>query len=580
MLSYLRIRNFGIFQDVELELRPGLSVFTGETGAGKSMIIDAVMACLGYRTSSDVIRTGEERATLDLLVIPGKDDGELREYLGDSAEISIQRDVLQERSYLRINGRIATMAMAQSLGSRLVDIHGQQEHHSLLRPQNYLRILDGMRRDLVEPAKSEFARLFEERQAILREMQDLRKDADTRKREIDLLSFQVEEIDRSRLKPGEEEVLRQEHLILSSQKRLMELTREAYRKLYSGEPGVPPVFELLGVAISLFKKVASTDPSAEKVCEALDQVMFSLESALDAIRAYEKKLTLDPRRLKEVEERLDLLERLKSKYGGNVEKILEYGAQAKKKLDTLIRADEILESLDRKLRDVEAQMVSTGQKLSDRRKEIASHMEKTVSKTLEDLGMPGARFIVRVEREPDPNGICAGGEKVRVFPDGFDRVSFLFSANPGEIPMPLHKVASGGELSRLMLAIKSYLEESDPVPVLIFDEIDAGVGGKAGQAIAEKLWDLSRTHQVLCVTHLASIAAMADNHYVVSKFEKDGRTFAKVELVEGERRVREISRMLSGTDMEISLEHGRELLLSAQKYKEAQKARSAPTKTQ
>lgn len=538
------------------------------------MIVDAVMACLGYRTSREVIRTGQDRAILELLIdldskeewLEGADD--FKEMLDGGTQIAIQRNILPERSYLRINGRISTMGTAQSLGARLVDIHGQQEHHSLLQPENYLSILDSIRKDLTEPHKLTFKRLLQERRSLLAKLEELTKDLPSREREIDLLSYQLDEIKKAHLKVGEEEKLREEHRVISSQKELLELAQQAYQKMYAGIPGMPSVFEQVGESVFLLKKAASIDPSAEKVCDALEQVSYALEVALDLLRDYVKSLSFDPHRLKEVEDRLDLLERLKSKYGSSIEKIMEYEKEAQRRLEILFHTDEIVEQVKNKLGAVEKEMAVLGRKLSEIRQEIASDMEKNVSNTLGKLGMPNAKFLVKIEKEHDAQGIQMGNHKVRAFSSGFDKVNFLFSANPGEAPLPLQKVASGGELSRLMLAIKSYMEEVDPVPTLIFDEIDAGVGGKAGQAIAEKLWHLGRRHQVLCVTHLASIAAMADHHFVVSKTEKNGRTFAQVRNVKGDLRIKEIARMLSGSDLHISLEHAKELVLSADNYKQ------------
>ncbi len=574
MLTYLRIRNFGIFHDIDLELGPGLTVFTGETGAGKSMIVDAVMACLGYRTSSDVIRSGEERAVLDLLISPGAASGILRhdwaDILGDETEIAVQRDILPERSYMRINGRVATMSMAQSMGSCLVDIHGQQDHHSLLKPQAYLSVVDSLDKEAVSPVKAQYHAAYARRQQILSGMEELRRDTSQRKREIDLLSYQIDEIDRAELKQGEEEALRQEHRVLVSQRQLMELAQEAYERLYDGSGRVSSAYEHITQSISLLSRAAAIDPDAMSTGKALEQVLYSLEVTLDLLRGYQKGLSLEPSRLKEVEGRLDLIEKLKAKYGSTAEEVLEFKNLSSTRLKRLLHASDILSGFEKELGQIENKIADCGIKLTCLRRETASMMEKSISSALQELGMPGAKLSVVLEHQEDTGfGIKVGDRKLKPFVDGFDRAAFLFSANPGEPPLPLYKVASGGELSRLMLAIKSCMEESDPVPTLIFDEIDAGVGGKAGQAIGEKLWKLGRTHQVLCVTHLASIAAMADTHFAVFKEEKRRRTYGQVAVLTGEDKAREIARMLSGTDLGVSLEHGRELIATAKAFKES-----------
>lgn len=573
MLTYLRIRNFGIFDDIDIELGPGLTVFTGETGAGKSMIVDAVTACLGYRTSADTIRSGEERAILELLISPPKHIvprlNDVVDVSQDIPEIMIQRDILPERSYMRINGKIATMSMAQAIGSYLVDIHGQQDHHSLLRPQNNLSILDQMIKGEIDKIKREYQEAYSARQDILRRSEELNRDASQRKREIDLLSYQVDEIDKAELRRGEEEELRQEFRVLSSQRNLIQLAQEIYGLLHEGAKGFGSAYEQLTQSTALARKIAGNDPSGDNLVHDIEQVLFSLEVAVDTLRDYQRRLQLDPSRLKQVEARLDLIERLKAKYGGTVDQILKYRDVSAERLATLLNADEILRELHETLSQVEARMTDLGGRLSAIRRQTSVEVAGRVSSVLEELGMPGARFVISLDRQDDDRyGIPVDGRKIKAFADGFDVVEFLFCANPGEAALPIHRVASGGELSRLMLAIKSCMEGVASVPTLIFDEIDAGVGGKAGQAIGEKLWQLSQNHQVLCVTHLASIAAMADTHLVVNKHEKRGRTYAEVTEVTDEHRAREIARMLSGTEIGVSLDHGRELLAAAKQYKQ------------
>jgi len=581
LLTYLRIRNFGIFNDIDLELGPGLTVFTGETGAGKSMIVDAVMACLGYRTSPDTIRAGEERAILELLVSPPRHIvPELNHVLNVSQEvpeIMIQRDILPERSYMRINGKIATMSMAQSIGSYLVDIHGQQDHHSLLKPQNNLPMLDEMSKGVIDEVKREYQSAFARRQDMLMQAEELNRDASQRKREIDLLSYQVDEIDEAGLRVGEEEELRLEYRVLASQRNLIELAQEAYERLYEGPKGLQSAYDQITQSISLARRIAGIDPAAEKTAQSVEQVLFSLEVAVDLLRDYQRGLSLEPSRLKQVEARLDLIERLKAKYGSTIDQVLEYRDVSAARLARLQGADEILRGLQEELSQIENEMKALGKKLSAMRRETSLETEKRISSVLEELGMPGARFMVVLDYQADnESGILVDGRKIRAFADGFDRAGFLFSANPGETPLPIHRVASGGELSRLMLAIKSCMEGAMSVPTLIFDEIDAGVGGKAGQAVGEKLWQLSQHHQVLCVTHLASIAAMADTHFVVTKYEKGGRTYAEVAEVGDEHRAKEIARMLSGTEIGVSLDHGRELIAEAKLHKESFKSLKQP----
>ncbi len=559
MISYLSIRNFGLFSSVGIELGEGLTVFTGETGAGKSMVVGAVLACLGQRTSRELLRSGEDRAVIELAAglpdgIAQNPEDPLYGIVGESppGEIVLQKDILADRSYLRVNGRIATASMIQELGARLVDIHGQQEHHSLLRPQNYLSILDSLRKDVLAPLREKYGEAYRRRRALLDKMAGLGRGDKERQREIDILSYQVAEIEKAELRADEEEGLRQEFDILSSEERLIELWNNAYEALYEGGRGAGrPAKGAAEEAVSYLRKIASIDPSIGQALSATEQVIFEMETAIDLLRDYRKSLAVDPERLRSISERLDLIQRLKAKYGEAVEGILEFSRTSKERLSELQNADETLQKLKAEEAVALGELRRLGKTLTEVRSRVAKAMEQDVSSGLQSLGMPGARFSAKLRQEAEPGS------------DGFDSVEFLFSANAGEAPMPVYKVASGGELSRLMLAVKSHLAAVDPVPTLIFDEIDAGIGGNAGQAVAEKLWQLGRSHQVLCVTHLASIAALADKHFLVSKEEKDGRTFAGVRALAGEERAAEIARMLSGGALDISLEHAKEMLRTA-----------------
>ena len=569
MLEYLRIRNFGIFEDAEVELRPGLSVFTGETGAGKSMIVDAVLSCLGRRTPKDLLRTGEERAIIELLARhPPRDeddegDDAISSVLEDGDDLALQRDILPDRSYMRVNGKVVSLGMAQEIGSRLVDIHGQQEHHSLMKPQYYLPILDSLDRQHVAPLRSRFTELYRQRQNILSDIKELGQGGSQRQREIDLLLYQVQEIDDSKIREGEEAELRSEYQVLSSQKRLIELAQTAYGLLYASHRGKQSVYEQVNEALSVLKKSAAIDPAASAAYEALEQVSFTCEAAVDALREYQERLSHEPERIAQVTERLDLILKLKMKYGESEAAILKYAKDAGESLHKLMHREDILLKLNEDLASVEGQMAEVGSELSALRQKLAKLMSRQVTSSLGELGMSGGRFEARVVTEADDAGVLVGKSRIKAYSDGFDKVSFLFSANLGETLSSVNKVASGGELSRLMLAIKSHLEDNDPVPTLIFDEIDVGIGGDAGQAVAEKLWKLGRRHQVLCVTHLASIASLADHHYVVEKTERDGRTVAAVRPLSQEGRVIEIARMLSGSSLSISSDHARELLRAA-----------------
>jgi len=353
--------------------------------------------------------------------------------------------------------------------------------------------------------------------------------------------------------------LRDEYKKLSALERLRSISVEARQLLYESPYGMA-CSDSLGKAVTLFREASSLDPSAERVFSALNEVGIYLETALDLLRKYESSLDIQPERLKEVEERLDLIGRLKDKYGRDEQAILEYLEKARQDLVSLGSAEETLAVLKAELGRIEEEMAKKALELHNLRLEASRELEQRVTADLESLGMPGGMLAVSVMTDEDPAGIPFEDGRVKVHPYGIDRIDIAFSANPGEPPRPLNKVASGGELSRLTLALKAFLADRDPVPTLIFDEIDAGVGGRAGQAVAEKLARLGRYHQVFCVTHLASIAAASHGHYLVEKVEEGGRTIALVRRVDGEEREKEIARMLSGEPSETSLAHARELL--------------------
>lgn len=564
MILALRIKNFGILSSAEIEFGEGLQCFTGETGAGKSMIVDAVEVCLGGRASADMVRSGADKAVIQMVLacdekVLSHMDRETKEMVEDPSEILLEREVTsQGRSYARINGHLVTAQMLQKTGQALVDIHGQHEHQSLLRPASYLDFIDGVNKDIIT-LREEFHSLYVRRQSEMEKMRSLVLDEKERKRQIDLLQYQVDEIEKARIEPGEESKLREEYRKLSALERLRSICVECRELLYESPYGMA-CSDSLGKAVSLFREASSLDPTAERVFSALNEVGIYLETALDLLRKYESSLDVQPDRLREVEERLDLIARLKDKYGRDERAILEYLERAKQDLAKLGSAEETLAVLKENLGRIEDEMTKKARELHELRLEASRELEKTVTADLESLGMPGGVLAVSVITDEDPEGIPFGNGRAKVHPYGIDRVEIAFSANPGEPPRPLNKVASGGELSRLTLALKAFLADRDPVPTLIFDEIDPGVGGRAGQAVAEKLARLGRYHQVFCVTHLASIAAASHGHYLVEKVEEGGRTVALVRRVDGEEREKEIARMLSGKPSETSLAHARELL--------------------
>ncbi len=566
MLTDLYIRNFAIIDELRLDFEPGLNIFTGETGAGKSIIIDALMALLGGRAHQEWLRTGSNALVVEgVFVLPPHVVPEIAPVLeregleGDSPDtLALSREIRSSgRSIARINGRMASLALVREVGDRLVDIHGQGEHLSLLHRGQHLLLLD--RFAGLEDQRVEFASLARELQGVRKELERLRVAERDRARRIDLLKYQIQEIKSAGLVPGEEEELQQERVRLAHAAQLMELVDAAYRLLEVGEEGLPAASDMLGEASGNLARAAAVDPSLEPLQARMDELLELLSDLAVEMRDYREELEFNPQRLDEVEDRLALLDGLRRKYGDTAEEILAYARGASEELETLTHSEEMVGELGSREEALLRELGEIGGDLSAARHAAAERLANAVEKELSDLNMAGARFAVSMEQKEDPLGAYAGGRRVAFDLTGLDRVEFLVSANPGEELRPLAKVASGGETSRLMLALKAVLSRADPTPVLVFDEIDVGIGGRVGSVVGEKLRSLAKNHQVLCVTHLPQVAAYGGRHLKVEKKVLGGRTIAEVTPLDREKRVEELAEML-GTPGESGRRSARELL--------------------
>ncbi len=576
MLEELRVEDYALVDRLELSFSRGLNALTGETGAGKSILIDAVQAVLGRRAGADSVRQGRERAYIEAAFSVAPDSpaaGLLRElgYMDEGDELLVlSREISAGgRSKCRINGRLVNLSQLAEVGELLVEIHGQHEGASLLVPARHLELLDALGGAEVGSLRTEVGELAAERRRLLDAIERLDTSARERLRREELLRFQVEEIASARLEPGEEERLEEEKARLAHAERLMQGASAAYAALYEGSETAPSALDAAGGALRSLEQLVALDRGLQPAVELLGQAVVGLQEAAHELRRYVEGVEANPARLQEVEERLQLIASLKRKYGGSVEEVLAYFQRASEELAGLTREEESLEALRRRLAEVEERLADRASKLSDARRRAADRAAGEICRRLAQLAMPHARFEVQMRRESDPTGIEVDGERVAVGPKGIDKVEFLFSANPGEPPRPLAKIASGGEMSRVMLAIKSVLAEIDPCDTLIFDEVDAGIGGRTADAVAEALWQLSRSRQVLVVTHLAQIASRADRHLAVEKRETGGTTEVSVAEVSGEERVREIARMLGGSGTPAGLQHAKELLEMAHRGRSA-----------
>jgi DNA repair protein RecN (Recombination protein N) len=569
MIVELRIENFAIIDRLELQFKPGLITFTGETGAGKSIIIDAVEAVLGGRADATLIRSGAERASIEATfrLVPEVRDQlhailKREELLDDPDYLALGREIRSNgRSVARVNGRNVNVALLRELGEQIVDVHGQSEHLSLLRVREHLGLLDRYSgvRDLSRP----YVETYRQLTAVRRELSELRQSESEAARRIDLLTYQINEIEAARLTPGEEEDLRAERTRLANAEGLASLAQQALVGLDEGTPESPSAIDQFGQVLDALNGLARIDASKESLVEQ-NQILFdSLSDLARELRAYIEGIEFNPKRLDQVEERLNLIQNLKRKYGESLSAILEYADDARKQLETITHAGERIAELESQEALLLAELGRRGQALSQKRRAAAQTLNNQMESELADLRMSGAQFSVDFQERLDLEGVpVEDGRRLAYDATGLERVEFLIAPNPGEGLKPLVKIASGGETSRLMLALKNVLARADHVPTLIFDEIDQGIGGRVGTIVGNKLWRLARFHQVLCITHLPQLAAFGEQHFQVQKQTQAGRTLTAVEDLSGEARIKELAQML-GELSEGTLHSAREMLQNA-----------------
>jgi len=548
MLTDLFIKNFAIIDNLHVAFQPGLNVLTGETGAGKSIIIDAVNLVLGGRASADLIRTGEEEAAVeaifDLSRHPAILAGLAETGVECAGELLVKRVVSRTgRNRVFIGGGLSTIAVLADLASRLINIYGQHESQTLLKPDNHLLLLDGFAG--LAPLREEFAALYGAHRQTLAEIRRLDEGEREAARRIDLLAFQSEEIGKAALLPEEEEDLARERQLLVHAEKLLHNSREAFDALYGGDDSILGHLQQVAASVGEIKAI---DGSLTELFDLVNGAYLQLEDAALALRDYAARVAADPQRLQALDDRLDLIYRLKKKYAPTVAEIIACKDEIDRELSELVNREEARGELGGKLRELAEQMAARGAELSARRGKAAQALRAAMEGELHDLAMKNALFEVALEKLAEPRG------------SGMEGAGFLFSPNPGEAPKPLARIASGGELSRLMLALKQVHPESD-VPTLVFDEVDAGIGGATSALVGEKLKRVASGQQVLCITHLPQVAAFADHHFRVEKQVEGGRTRTFVTLLEGEERVGEMARMLGGVKVtEKTMEHAREMI--------------------
>lgn len=555
MLSVLHIENIAVIEQAEILFEGGFNVLTGETGAGKSIVIDAISAILGERTYRDVIRTGANRAFVSAIFtnIPQYDWFSENQVEFDPQELQVQREIYADgRNVCRVNGRPVSVASLKKLGGRLINIHGQHDSQQLFDEENHLTYLDAFARD--EQELEAYQQAFSAMQSVQREIQKLSMDESEKLRLVETLTFQIEEIRAANLVSGEEEQLKERRKVLQNAEKLSDALRMADEALYGGDSS-DGAAGLLSNAEHALSRVSTISTDMQTLHQKISDLMYSVQDAADELRAMRDDLSYSEGELEEIEERLDAIHKLKRKYGASVEDVLAYLADSEQRLDEIEFASDRIETLKKREAELQKETIRQGEILREKRLSAAQAMESRICDELRQLDMPKIRFVCEfTPQQPMQTGL--------------DSVRFLMSANVGENLKPLSKVASGGELARIMLAMKQVLAQQDGVPTLIFDEVDAGVSGRAAQKVAYKLWTVSKGRQVLCVTHLPQIAAMADAEYTVEKRVENERTYTSVLHLDESGRKQELARLIGGSMItETTLAGAAELLRLAEKTK-------------
>lgn len=550
MLETLRIQNIALIDEAEVEFRPGFNAMTGETGAGKSILMGALNLVLGARASMDVLREGADRATVEAVFRLRKPGRRLMTLLKqhevalEDGRLLLSRAVHSDgRSRAYAGGVMVPVAVLAAIGDELVDLHGQHDHQSLLRADRQLDLLDAFAG--AEALAEQTGDLVSQLRTMDKVIASLEGDDRERARQLEFMRFEVAEIDAAALQPGEEEALKSRLNLITNAETIYNQAVLAYALLYESEEN--PAIDRIDAALQQLEGLAAIDERFRALAEQLNEARTAVDAIAQEVRGFTERVEFDPLELEELNQRKTLLQTLKRKYGGTVGEILAYREKAANELATHDQRDERLDALRMQRDQVLTQARAVAEKLSIKRHAGADKLAKQVSTALQDLGMKGARFDVHFE----PVELCS---------TGLDKVEFMLAANAGERSKPLKSVASGGEISRIMLALKVVFAGADAIPTLVFDEIDSGVGGAVARKVAEKIAQLARSHQVLCITHIAQIAAVAEAHFTVSKRTAKGRTSTTVGEVSGQGRVEEIARLLDGSLTEVSLEHARVLL--------------------
>lgn len=537
MISTLHIKNIGIIDDLSIDLNDGLNVLTGETGAGKTLIIDSLEIISGGRFSKEMIRKGETNSFVEICMYEPENENSI------DGNIIVSREInLNGKNMCKINGRMVTVNELKNFMSKFIEIHGQNDNQSLLDNKFHLKYLDGYMGEELLDIKNEYKEKYQKYLEIKRELKANYGDEKERERKLDLLKYQVNEIEEANLKEDEEEKLEEKRKIMLNSEKISQNLNEA--DIAIGENSI----DSLNVAIRALEKIENIDNVYEKISSNLKNIYYELQEISRDISNYKDDVYFDEEERNEIEERLDLIYSLKRKYGNNIKEIIDYKNEIQKEIEHIENLDEYNNKLKKELKQIKNEMTELSQKMNKLRNEYGKSLSNNINEVLEELEMKNAKINIHVDYNEE-----------EFFENGKDEVEFYIRTNLGEDEKPLSKIASGGEMSRIMLAIKKVLADTDKMPVLIFDEIDTGISGKAANAVAEKLNGISKNHQVICISHLPSIAAIADYNYFISKKVIDDRTNTNIKLLNEKETIEEIARISSGEINEATIQYAMQL---------------------
>jgi DNA repair protein RecN (Recombination protein N) len=560
MLKSLRIKHYAIIDDLDIEFYPGLNVLTGATGAGKSIIVGAVNLVLGERATTEMVRTGADEATIEGIFEIEKRDAftRLLASLGiplDENILIIRREVFSKgASRCFINDKQVTLTNSKLIGDRLADLHGQHQHQSLLNVSNHLEYLDNF--GVLNQLQEEVSLIYFQLKSKIKELTEIQKHEKENQEKKQLYGFQVNEIERANLRLGEDEKLLEERKILDNIEILHQILSSAYKELYDSENSVS---QRLSFSKKEIEKASQIDPKFKDHTQALDTSLIQISDISRFLEKYLIGLEFDPQRLEEIRERLNLINSLKKRYGSKITEILAYAKELRNKLDLFENLSERVDSLMKEIETLTETLKAKALFLSNKRKEKGEELAKKMKRELSFLGMEKTEFEVKISYKEDENGLIKlDGKRYYVDEKGMDYAEFFVSPNPGEELKPLAKIASGGEISRIMLGLKSILAKSDQIPTMIFDEVDVGIGGEVADSVGKRLQSLSSNHQIICITHLQQIASFAHHHFKVFKETEKQRTVTKIKELNEKEREKEIARMISGE--KISLKHAQEMI--------------------